>query len=68
MMGSSPIFMGDSDDYAQHEILTKIAEALESGVLTTTRRSNFEWSKLPEAHDQQESGKCIGKQVSLVKF
>lgn len=67
-MFSRPIFLGDSDDYTQHDILSKVAQALDDGVLETTKGSVFEWSKLPEAHDSQESGKCIGKQVALVKF
>eukprot|EP01127_Copromyxa_protea_P000492 TRINITY_DN10408_c0_g1_i1.p1 TRINITY_DN10408_c0_g1~~TRINITY_DN10408_c0_g1_i1.p1 ORF type:complete len:352 (-),score=81.61 TRINITY_DN10408_c0_g1_i1:50-1069(-) len=67
IMFSRPLYLGDSDDYTQNEILNEVSKFLDAGVLQTTKGSTFEWSKLPEAHDSQESGKCIGKQVALVQ-
>jgi len=68
IMFSRPIFMGDTEDWAQYDILTKTAALVDEGVLVTTRTTTFDFAKLPDAHVYQESGKSIGKQVATVKF
>jgi len=68
IMFSRGLFMENTEDWVQRDILNKVANLVDDGTLVTTRTTTFEWSKLPEAMELQESGKCIGKQVSTVHF
>jgi len=52
----------------QGEILNKVAELIDAGVVVHTQNHHFEWHQLPEAHQLQESGKAIGKIGLTVKF
>lgn len=52
----------------QHEILNRFAKWIEEGLIDPRVERTWDWSKLPEAHAFQESGRAIGKTVFVVKF
>jgi NADPH:quinone reductase-like Zn-dependent oxidoreductase len=55
---------------AQHDILNRVSELVDSGTLRTTLKENFgtiNAANLKAAHASIESGKAIGKSV-LVGF
>ncbi|GLS20387.1 NADPH:quinone reductase [Labrys miyagiensis] len=55
-----------SDMIAQHEILNRVSELVDQGVLRTTLKENFgtiNAANLKAAHASVESGKAIGKSV-----
>lgn len=66
-MFSRPLWLTEHD-FAQHDILTRIAELADAGVIETTRTLTFDFSELPQAQDRQAAGRLIGKQVATVKF
>lgn len=65
MMFTRPMFK-TADIMKQHELLNRVAELLDNGILQSTVTNNLgklNVENLKEAHTQQESGKVIGKNV-----
>ncbi|MEM7512694.1 MAG: zinc-binding dehydrogenase, partial [Bacteroidota bacterium] len=55
-----------ADIMKQHELLNRVAELLDNGILQSTITNNLgklSVENLKEAHTQQESGRVIGKNV-----
>jgi len=67
LMFSRPMFMAD-DDYTQADLLDKVAEKMEKKELVSTQKISFSFLNLPAAIKEQDAGKLIGKQTSLVEF
>ena len=65
MMFVRPMFNTD-DVQKQYELLNKVSELIDNGTLVSTVRQNFgklNVENLKLAHEQQESGRVIGKNV-----
>jgi len=60
--------INDEEPELQHEILTKVAQLIESKTLHHVQNHHFEWSQIKEAQVLQDSGKAIGKITLTVKF
>jgi len=52
----------------QHQILDAFAKYVEAGIIDPRADTKFPWSKMPEAHALQDSGKVVGKIVLEVKW
>jgi len=58
----------DEEPERQGEILTRVANLIDAGVMQHIQNHHFEWSQIKEAQMLQESGKAIGKITLTVKF
>lgn len=64
-MFTRPVFGAEPE--RQGEILTRVAELLDRGVLVSTRTTTLDWSEIQQAHRQLDSGRTIGKTVLRVR-
>jgi len=60
--------MHNDEPEKQGEILNRVGEWIDQGVLVHTQNQHFEWDQLREAQKFQDSGKAIGKITLSVKF
>jgi len=58
----------DEEQEIQHQILTRVAHLLDTGVITHIQNHHFEWDQIKQAYEFQDSGKAIGKITLTVKF
>jgi len=58
----------EAEPELQGEILARVANLIDSGVMHHIQNHHFEWSQIKEAQSFQDSGKAIGKITLTVKF
>jgi len=58
----------DEEPELQHQILARVGQLLDAGILTHLQNHHYEWHQIKEAQEFQDGGKAIGKITLTVKF